>query len=56
MHRKAGDRVDSDEPLCVLEAMKMENELKAPVAGEIVDLRMRPGDAVSTGQVLAVIR
>ncbi len=56
VHRKAGDRVDSDEPLCVLEAMKMENELKAPVAGEIVDLRMRPGDAVSTGQVLAVIR
>jgi biotin carboxyl carrier protein len=40
----------------VLEAMKMENEIKAPTDGDIVDLRVRPGDTVSAGAVLMVIR
>jgi biotin carboxyl carrier protein len=36
--------------------MKMENEIKVPVAGEIVDLRIQAGDTVASGAVLAVIR
>jgi acetyl-CoA/propionyl-CoA carboxylase biotin carboxyl carrier protein len=56
VHKTAGEPVVADEPLCVLEAMKMENVIKAPVAGEIVDLRVQPGDTVAVGAVLMVIR
>ncbi|MGQ0849284.1 MAG: acetyl/propionyl/methylcrotonyl-CoA carboxylase subunit alpha [Actinomycetota bacterium] len=53
---KAGDKVEEDQPLCVLEAMKMENEVRSPTAGEVVDLRVQTGDTVASGAVLAVIK
>jgi len=56
VHHGAGDAVVAGEPVCVLEAMKMENEIKAPSDGEIVDLRVQPGDTVAPGAVLMVIR
>jgi acetyl-CoA/propionyl-CoA/long-chain acyl-CoA carboxylase, biotin carboxylase, biotin carboxyl carrier protein len=56
VHQAAGDAVLSGQPVCVLEAMKMENEIKAPRDGEIVDLRVQPGDTVAAGAVLMVIR
>ncbi|MFV2001080.1 MAG: biotin/lipoyl-containing protein, partial [Acidimicrobiia bacterium] len=56
IHKKAGESVEAGEAVCVLEAMKMENEIKAPVAGEIVDLRVQVGDAVSPGAILMVIK
>ena len=56
VHHSAGDAVVAGEPVCVLEAMKMENEIKAPNDGEIVDLRVQPGDTVAPGAVLMVIR
>ncbi len=56
VHVKAGDSVEAEQPICVLEAMKMENEVRAPIAGEVVDLRVQAGDTVSPGAVLAVIR
>jgi acetyl-CoA/propionyl-CoA carboxylase biotin carboxyl carrier protein len=54
--KKAGDTVAAGDSICVLEAMKMENDLKSSIAGELVDLRVNPGDTVATGQVLAVVR
>jgi biotin carboxyl carrier protein len=36
--------------------MKMENEVKAPAAGEVVDLRVRPGDTVAVGTIIANIK
>jgi biotin carboxyl carrier protein len=36
--------------------MKMENEVRSPAAGEVVDLRIQAGDTVALGAVLAVIR
>ncbi len=53
---KAGETVHEGDTICILEAMKMENEVKAPVGGELVDLRIQPGDTVSAGAVLAIIR
>ncbi len=53
---KAGESVRADETIVVLEAMKMENEVKAPIDGELVELRVQPGDTVTAGAVLAIIR
>ncbi len=56
VHRKAGESVKANQPICVLEAMKMENEIRSPVDGDIVELRVQAGDTVATGQVLAIVR
>ena len=53
---KAGDRVTADQQICVLEAMKMENEIKSPMDGELVELKVRPGDTVRTNELIAIIR
>lgn len=49
---EAGTEVEPGDPLLVLEAMKMENELRAERAGRIKAVRVAPGDAVSKQQVL----
>ncbi|MEX0864019.1 MAG: acetyl-CoA carboxylase biotin carboxylase subunit [Acidimicrobiia bacterium] len=53
---KAGQTVKAGEPICVLEAMKMENEVTSPGPGEVVDLRVEPGDTVAAGQVIAIVK
>lgn len=48
----AGDAVASGQPLVVMEAMKMENELRAPAAGTVTRVAVAPGTAVEKGTVL----
>jgi biotin carboxyl carrier protein len=55
VHVKEGDTVDRDAPLLTLEAMKMENELLAPVRGRVAKLSHSAGTKVEGGAVLAVI-
>ncbi len=52
---KVGDTVAKDQGLLVVEAMKMENEVKAPAAGVVQELRVEPGQAVEAGEILARI-
>ena len=50
-----GDEVAVRQGLVVIEAMKMENELRAARAGHVKDVYVAEGDLVDTGRLLAVI-
>ncbi|MCO6450381.1 MAG: acetyl-CoA carboxylase biotin carboxyl carrier protein subunit [Caldilineales bacterium] len=50
-----GDQVEAKQPLVILEAMKMENELRAPRAGIITDVRVKAGESVEQGAGLLVL-
>ncbi|TMM12810.1 MAG: ATP-grasp domain-containing protein [Actinobacteria bacterium] len=50
-----GDEVETGALLCIVEAMKMENEVHAHRAGRISELSVAPGRPVATGQVICVI-
>jgi biotin carboxyl carrier protein len=50
-----GSVVEAGQGLLVMEAMKMENELRAPRAGRVRDVPVREGQAVETGALLAVL-
>ena len=50
-----GSIVKSGDLLLILEAMKMENEILAPVSGTVKEVRVRPGDSVNTGDTLVII-
>jgi acetyl-CoA/propionyl-CoA carboxylase biotin carboxyl carrier protein len=51
-----GAEVAEGDLICVIEAMKMENEIVAHRAGKVEELNVAEGDAVSSGDVLAVIK
>jgi len=50
-----GDQVEARQPVVVVEAMKMENELRSPKAGRVKDVAVAPGTSVDAGRVLVVI-
>ena len=52
---EAGDKVEKGDVLCTLEAMKMMNEVKAPVSGTVKQVLAAEGDLVEFDQVLFVI-
>lgn len=55
VHVREGDIVERDQPLITLEAMKMENELRAPARGRVVKLMASVGAKVDGGAVLVVL-
>jgi biotin carboxyl carrier protein len=52
---KPGDRVSEDDVLLILESMKMEIPVVAPVAGTVKEIRVKEKEVVREGQVLAVL-
>jgi acetyl-CoA/propionyl-CoA carboxylase, biotin carboxylase, biotin carboxyl carrier protein len=50
-----GDDVQPGQVLCIVEAMKMENEISAHRAGRVAELSVAPGEPVTTGQVICIV-
>jgi glutaconyl-CoA decarboxylase len=55
MHVREGDAVTEGQLVLILEAMKMENEIVAPLGGRVASINCKEGDSVNTGDVLVVI-
>jgi len=55
MKVKIGDKVRASDPLCILEAMKMENEIITPKGGTINQIKVESGSIVKSGETLVVI-
>jgi acetyl-CoA carboxylase biotin carboxyl carrier protein len=55
IEKRVGELVAAGEPLVILESMKMEVPLESPVAGRVVEMRCKPSQAVTEGDVLVVL-
>ncbi|MCM0613340.1 urea carboxylase [Marinobacter sediminum] len=52
---KAGDTIEAQRPVAIIESMKMEIELLSPVSGRVVDVRREAGQAVSPGTPVVIV-
>jgi acetyl-CoA/propionyl-CoA carboxylase biotin carboxyl carrier protein len=52
---EVGQAVEAGQPVCVLEAMKMENNIAADKAGTVTEIKVQPGQSVGAGDVVVVI-
>jgi len=52
---EVGDRISKDTVVCIVEAMKVMNEIKAEVAGEILEILVQNGEPVEFGQPLFLV-
>lgn len=50
-----GDRVVMNQPLVIMESMKMESVLRAPKDGSVAEIKCKPGDVVEMGSVLVIL-
>ena len=55
IEKKAGDAVAAGDTVVILESMKMEMPVEAPASGTIAEVRVKEGQPVDEGAVLAVI-
>ena len=53
---EVGNRIEVGQTVCILEAMKLMNELEAEVSGEVVEILVDNGTPVEFGQVLMRVR
>ena len=51
--KAVGDRVEEDEPLLIMESMKMEIPVTSPEAGVVIEMLVKEGDTVGDGAVVA---
>ncbi|MEC9392986.1 MAG: acetyl-CoA carboxylase biotin carboxyl carrier protein subunit [Pseudomonadota bacterium] len=55
IEKKAGDNINIDEEILILESMKMEIPINSTIKGKIISIEVNEGDEVNEGQVVAVI-
>jgi acetyl-CoA carboxylase biotin carboxyl carrier protein len=55
IEKQVGDRIEEDDVVIVMEAMKMEIPVVAPAGGVVKEIKVAPGQAVEAEQVLAII-
>jgi acetyl-CoA carboxylase biotin carboxyl carrier protein len=53
---EVGSRITAGQPVCILEAMKLMNELESEISGEVVEILVENGTPVEFGQVLMRIK
>jgi biotin carboxyl carrier protein len=52
---KEGDEVKAGDPLCVLVAMKMENEIRSPIDGTVKEIYINEADKMSVGDKMLIV-
>lgn len=55
IEKQVGEAVEAGEPIMILESMKMEIPIEAPVAGKVASLAFAEGDSVTEGQIVATV-
>jgi pyruvate carboxylase subunit B len=53
---KVGDTVEAGDGVLVIEAMKMENEIQAPMSGVVISVHVKKGDSVAPDETLVEIQ
>jgi acetyl-CoA carboxylase biotin carboxyl carrier protein len=55
LSKQIGEEVEEDEPIMILESMKMEIPVMADAQGTVVEILVKEGESVAEGQVVAVL-
>ena len=55
IERKPGDAVAAGDPVVILESMKMENPILAPVSGKVTEIKVSAAQVVKPGETIATI-
>lgn len=55
VNAKLGDKVKEGDTLCLIESMKMENPILAPVNGKVIEIKLAVGQVAEAGELVAVI-
>jgi acetyl-CoA carboxylase biotin carboxyl carrier protein len=53
---EVGDRIRSDQTVCIIEAMKLMNEIEAEVSGQVMEILVQNGEPVEYGQILMRVK
>ena len=55
IEKKAGDNINIDEEILILESMKMEIPINSTIKGKIISIEVNEGDEIDEGQIVAIV-